>query len=104
MKCLLALLLLSCSMAVNAWEKSWNESEGGAIKWDFDCLWYQMEPFTWKDMPSDLCGGFCLQTSGCQAFDWGPWGTCHLYITAAMVGVDVGHEWMCGFREPSSFP
>jgi len=93
MKCLLALLLVSSVAA-----SGWHESEGGLIKWDTDCWWsmHISDAIASKAAAPEECGGFCILTSGCKAFDWGD-GVCYAYSRTSTVVDKAG--WMCGYRE-----
>ena len=93
MKLLVGVLFVAfLAMPITAWITE------GAINWDYNCYWDDYSPFASQNSLAGECGGICIATSGCKAFDWDPSKqVCFMYHS--VVGILHQNGWICGYRE-----
>ena len=80
------------SMPITAW------IEDGEIKWDYNCRWDDIIPFTSEASRAEECGWICTIYAGCKAFEWNPSGDrCLLFHETSNILSENG--WLCGYIE-----
>ena len=91
MKILIGFLCVAfLAMPINAW------IEDGLIKWDYNCFWEDNNPFASRPSLAGECGGICIGTNGCKAFDWDPsQQVCFMFPVTNNILHTNG--WICGY-------